>query len=275
MEFSWSFYDIWRWMNVIERATILTIAVMSLCAVCTLLLHAVQQAKAYIAARASIRILKQKPILDEAIADLSKRAELSSLIVLGGLEAFQYAPTFVSDMEAVQLAESAMQRCERTIHLEVQRSLIPLDTIANVAPFIGMFATIFGIFSSFRGGDSRATGLQIVSFGLAFALIPLVIGLSVALVSIWGYSNVSRALERLDAENTRLMREVVGYLHDQSRKQNTGPSDGSAAPMTRLQKAHHRGTRLMLFTLWLWWLLFAIPIGTGAIAGLYSLFGRP
>ena len=275
MEFSWSLYDIWRWMNVIERATILPMALMSLCAVYTLLLHALQQAKANIAARASIQILKQRLIPGEAIADLNKRAHVLSLIVLGGLEAFQYAPSSVSDTEAVQLAESAMQRCERTINLDAERSLIPLDTIANVAPLLGMFATIFGIFSSFRGHDSNATGLQIVSFGLAFALIPLATGLSVALMSAWGYRSVSRAVERIDTQNTSLMRQVVQYLHGQSRERNTGPSEVSTTPMTRLQKAHHRGTRLVLCALWLWWLLFAVPISLGIVAGLYSLFSQP
>lgn len=272
MEFSWSFYDIWRWMNVVERASILTMAVILLGAVYTLLVQAVQQSKAHLAARASIRILKQKPILGEAVADLNKRAFLSSLIVLGGVDAFQHARRSVSDIEAVQLAESAMRRCERTIHLDAQLSLVPLDTIANVAPLIGMFATIFGILSSFRGGDSRATGLQIVSFGVAFALIPLAVGLSVALMSAWGYGNVSRAVERLDARNIRLMREVVAYLHDQCGARHTSPSEVSATPVTRLQKAHHRGTRLVLCALWMWWLLFAIPMGIGIVVGLYSLF---
>jgi biopolymer transport protein ExbB/TolQ len=276
MEFSWSLYDIWQWTNVIERASILTMAVMSLGALYTLLLNAVQQAKTHKAARAEIRVLQQKPILAEAIADLNTRAHPFSMVVLTGLETFQYAPHSVSDIEAVQLAESAMQRCERTIHLDAQLSLVPLDTIANVAPLIGMFATIFGILSSFRGGhDSKATGLQIVSFGLAFALIPLAIGLSVALLSAWGYGTVSRAVERLDAQNTALMQEVVRYLNDQSREQNAGPSEAGATPITRLQKTHHRGTRFVLCALWMWWLLFAIPMGIGLGLGVYSLFTRP
>ena len=273
MEFSWSLYDIWRWMNVIERASILTMAVMSLCALYTLLLTALQQAKARIAACSSIRILKRRPVLAEAIADLKKHSRLLSLIVLSGLEAFQCAPSSVSDTEAVQLAESAMQRCERTIRFDTQRSLIPLDTIANVAPLIGMFATIFGILSSFRGNDSNATGLQIVSFGVAFALIPLAIGLSVALLSAWGCGTVSRAAARLDAQSTGLMREVVGYLQGQVRN-GTPMSEVSATPMTRLQKTRHRGTRFVLGAVWVWWLLFAIPMGIGIVAGLYSLFSR-
>jgi len=274
MEFSWSLYDIWRWMKVIERASILTMAVMSLCALYTLLLTALQQAKTRIAACSSIRILKQKPILAEVIADL-KHSILVSLIALSGLEAFQCAPSSVSDAEAVQLAESAMQRCERTIRFDRQRSLIPLDTIANVAPLIGMFATIFGILSSFRGHDSKATGLQTVSFGVSFALLPLAIGLAVALMSAWGYGNVSRAVERLEAQNTALMGEVVAYLHGQGRERNTNGSEASATPMTRLQKTHHRGTRLVLCALWMWWLLLAIPMGIGIGLGVYSLFSRP
>ena len=195
MEFSWSLYDIWQWMNVIERASILTMAVMSLCALYTLLLTALQQAKTRIATRSSSRILKQKPILAEVIADLKIHSHPMSFIVLSGLEAFQCAPGSVSEAEAVQLAESAMQRCDRTIRLDAQHSLIPLDTIANTAPLIGMVATIIGILSTFRGNDSKATGLQIVSFGVAFALIPLAIGLSVALLSAWGCGTVSRAAE--------------------------------------------------------------------------------
>jgi hypothetical protein len=93
-------------------------------------------------------------------------------------------------------------------------------------------------------------------------------------MTTWAYGNVSRAVERLDAQNTALIQEVVGYLNDQFRSQNTGPSKAGATPMTRSQKTHHRGTRFVLTALWLWWLLFAIPIGIGIILGVYSLFTR-
>ena len=178
-----------------EKTSILTMAVMSLCALYTLLLTALQQAKARIAACSSIRILKRRPVLAEAIADLKKHSRLLSLIVLSGLEAFQCAPSSVSDTEAVlKVAPSAMRRCERTIRFDTQRSLVGLLRYdCECCTFDRNVCHDIRNLSSFEENDSNATGLQIVSFGVAFALIPLAIGLSVALLSAWGCGTVSRA----------------------------------------------------------------------------------
>ena len=208
----------------------------------------------------------------EIVASLGGKNDLSSPLVAAGLHAFQTAPSSLSNAEAIQSAELAIERRDRTAHLEAQRSLIPLDTIASVAPFLGMIATIIGILGSFRGNDSKMTGLQSISIEIAISLIPMIVGLAVAVVATWFYGHVSRGIEKLEARCSKLMLTLVAYLNAQSREQLTSTPLDSLPPRTDATKTLHHGMRLLLCALWLWWLLFAIPVSLGIVWGLYSLF---
>ena len=78
-------------------------------------------------------------------------------------------------------------------------SLSFLATCVNVAPFIGLFGTIWGIMHSFYaiGLLKRAT-LETVAPGLAEALITTAIGLAVAIPASVAYNFLTRMLGRIE-----------------------------------------------------------------------------
>ncbi len=100
----------------------------------------------------------------------------------------------------------------------------------------------------------------------------MIVALGVAAIAAWFYGIVSSGIERLNAQNLELMLEVVAYLDTQSREQLTSTPLDSLPPRTDATKTLHHGMRLLLCALWLWWLLFAIPLSLGIVWGLYSLF---
>jgi len=86
----------------------------------------------------------------------------------------------------------------------LDRQLIVLASIASSAPFIGLFATVWGIMTSFRAiAISKNTSLAVVAPGIAEALFATAIGLFAAIPALIFYNvlqgRVARAQARMEA----------------------------------------------------------------------------
>lgn len=90
---------------------------------------------------------------------------------------------------AKQDAGGAMER-EAKIHLLRLEARLPLlATIGSLAPFIGLFGTVFGIINAFRDlASTNAGGAGVVSEGIAEALIATASGLFVAITAIFVFN---------------------------------------------------------------------------------------
>lgn len=260
----WSWYGMWSWMGPITKATVVLMVLLLLCAIYNFLEQVEKQQGGRIAANSALEILHRGAPLKEVVASIETLDDRqSSSVVLAGLEAFKTAPSGVSDVLAVRLAERAMERQEALAHLEARRSLILLDTVANLAPMLGMFATTRAILHTFGGiAMARQAFFAYITKSISHAVVPAAIGLAVAAPTALFYSSVSRRIENLDARNLAMMQEVLSYLRDQPRvsSEDTLPID------TRTRKALHCGNRLMLSGVWLWWLYFAGLLVAGAFA---------
>jgi biopolymer transport protein TolQ len=72
---------------------------------------------------------------------------------------------------------------------ELERNVAFLATSANVAPFIGLLGTCWGIMYSFMNiGAQKSASLIVVAPGIAEALIATIIGLAVAIPSVVAYN---------------------------------------------------------------------------------------
>jgi biopolymer transport protein TolQ len=66
--------------------------------------------------------------------------------------------------------------------------LSTLASIGSIAPFVGLFGTVWGIINSFRGLSSGGATLDAVAPGIAEALIATAIGLITAIPAVWFYN---------------------------------------------------------------------------------------
>ena len=77
-------------------------------------------------------------------------------------------------------------------HKEVEKyenKLTFLATVGSVAPFIGLFGTVWGIMNSFQSiAISRNTSLAIVAPGIAEALFATALGLLAAIPAVVAYN---------------------------------------------------------------------------------------
>lgn len=74
----------------------------------------------------------------------------------------------------------------------LQKGLPFLATIGAVAPFVGLFGTVWGIMSSFQGiASSNNTSLSVVAPGIAEALFATALGLAAAIPAVVFYNRIS------------------------------------------------------------------------------------
>ncbi|MBT3071814.1 protein TolQ [Rhodomicrobium sp. Az07] len=90
---------------------------------------------------------------------------------------------------------------EVTITREMERleaRLLFLATVGAVAPFIGLFGTVWGIMTAFQGiATSKNTNLAVVAPGIAEALFATALGLLAAIPAVIFYNAFQQSASRL------------------------------------------------------------------------------
>ena len=95
----------------------------------------------------------------------------------------------------------------------MKRGLNSLATISSVAPFIGVFGTLLGIFNSFRGvGTEKSTVMYLTLTYLSDALLPTALGVLVAVLAFCFYKYLLASLENFDVEMKNASLELVDEL---------------------------------------------------------------
>ena len=96
------------------------------------------------------------------------------------------------------------QRLDRVMNITVSREMETLEKRINflastgsVAPFVGLFGTVWGIMNSFHAiGASKDTSLAAVAPGISEALFATALGLVAAIPAVLAYNKISGDIER-------------------------------------------------------------------------------
>ena len=119
--------------------------------------------------------------------------------------------------------EGARSRLALVMHSalteEVDRLAVRLNilaTVGSVAPFVGLFGTVWGIMRSFTAiAGANNTSLAVVAPGIAEALFATALGLFAAIPAVIAYNRMSFGINRLEA---RLQRFADGFHATLSRE---------------------------------------------------------
>jgi biopolymer transport protein ExbB/TolQ len=118
-----------------------------------------------------------------------------------------------------------MSRTAREFLTHAEGGLPNLAVISSVAPFIGLFGTVWGIMTSFAGiAQSQDTSLAVVAPGIAEALAATAYGLAAAIPASIGYNRIGSSFARLG-------QEVAHYIEDEALHMTSG-----AGPRAKQQK---------------------------------------
>jgi biopolymer transport protein TolQ len=99
---------------------------------------------------------------------------------------------------------------------QLQRGLSVLATVGSVAPFVGLFGTVWGIMNAFQGiAASNNTSLAVVAPGIAEALFATALGLVAAIPAVVAYNRASGDLNNYASRLSTLVGLVEVQLSRQ------------------------------------------------------------
>lgn len=88
-----------------------------------------------------------------------------------------------------------------------------LATVGSVAPFVGLFGTVWGIMRSFSDiAGANNTSLAVVAPGIAEALFATALGLFAAIPAVIAYNRMTHGLNRIEAKLLRFADSFHGTL---------------------------------------------------------------
>jgi biopolymer transport protein ExbB len=99
------------------------------------------------------------------------------------------------------------------------RGMWVLDTVVTAAPLLGLLGTLFGMMQSFRLiGPDGLVNPGGVTAGVAEALIATAVGLSIALIALFGFNYLTRLQAQMLDEMERLGTRLLDHIRLDARE---------------------------------------------------------
>lgn len=122
-------------------------------------------------------------------------------------------PKIALTFEALEEVKSAVQRTSNEELERLEKYLVFLATCGNVAPFLGLLGTIWGVMDSFRSiGVKGSASLAVVAPGIATALIATIVGLAVAIPAVIGFNYFNNKLRGFSVLFDNFSSELVSQI---------------------------------------------------------------
>ena len=104
-------------------------------------------------------------------------------------------------LRSLTAVDRALMRAS-TVEVNKLEKRIPfLATTASIAPFIGLFGTVWGIMMAFQGiGETGSTSLGVVAPGIADALVATAAGLFAAIPAVYFYNSLTNRVKLFESE---------------------------------------------------------------------------
>ena len=187
-------------------------------------------------------IFRKKKVLDRAAreADLFEErfwsgAELSKLYAgatkrnrdIGGLEAIFESGFREFSRQRLRRGADArthLEGAQRGMRVATSRELDGLEhnleflaSVGSIAPYVGLFGTVWGIMISFQGlAQLKEATIATVAPGISEALIATAMGLFAAIPAVWAYNRYATKVERLAVRYDAFGEEFSSILERQS-----------------------------------------------------------
>lgn len=124
-----------------------------------------------------------------------------------------------------------MSRTAREFLSQAEGGLPNLAVISSVAPFVGLFGTVWGIYHALMGiGAAGQATIDKVAGPIGEALIMTALGLAVAIPAVLGYNALVRGNKAITARLNRFAHDLHAYLVTGARVSGAG---GKVVPMKK------------------------------------------
>ena len=146
-------------------------------------------------ARHGLRTLASVRVLAEAAQHFDKTNSPIAQFVQAAVTELRLSDDVMDRGGIKDRVATRLERVEANGGRHMSRGTGVLATIGAIAPFVGLFGTVWGIMNSFIGiSKSQTTNLAVVAPGIAEALLATAAGLVVAIPAVVIYNAFSRAI---------------------------------------------------------------------------------
>ena len=185
-------------------------------------------------------IFRKKKVLDRAEREAEafeerfwSGADLSKLYAgasqrnrdVGGMESI-FEAGFREFSRQRRVADSRMQLegAQRGMRVATARELDGLEhnleflaNVGSIAPYVGLFGTVWGIMISFQGlANVKEATIATVAPGISEALIATAMGLFAAIPAVWAYNHYATKVERIAVRYEAFGEEFASILERQA-----------------------------------------------------------
>ena len=187
-------------------------------------------------------IFRKKRVLDRASREADSfeerfwsGAELSKLYAgaternrdIGGLEAiFEGGFREFNKVRQRRGVDSRIQleSAQRAMRAAASRELDGLEhnleflaNVGSIAPYVGLFGTVWGIMVSFQGlANVKEATIATVAPGISEALIATAMGLFAAIPAVWAYNRFATKVDRISVRYDTFSEEFASILQRQA-----------------------------------------------------------
>lgn len=180
--------------DAVVKAVIIGLALASVMTWTVWLAKIIELRRARRGARAALDALLRARSLAEATDGATKRRHVVAQLVTAAQNEIRESPDLRPEGIKERLSWQ-LDRIELAAGRQVARGMSVLATIGAVAPFVGLFGTVWGIMNSFVGiSHAHTTNLAVVAPGIAEALLATAFGLAAAIPAVVIYNAFTRSI---------------------------------------------------------------------------------
>jgi len=237
-------WGMYQGADTVVKSVMISLLLASLLTWTVCLYKSVQLRQASRQSQRLLQHLQQCASFTQALKGVLQHPGASTSLVKSCQHELTLSGTFkASDSSLKERLAASLERVQAGLSAKMNRGTGALATIGSVAPFVGLFGTVWGIMNSFIGiAETQTTNLAVVAPGIAEALLATAFGLVAAIPAVVIYNHFARGISqyraRLTDIATALMLIISRDLDRQSLAEEEKESHGgNEADTDALQEA--------------------------------------
>ena len=180
---------LWAGGDIIARSVLILLLIMSLASWYVMLTKLWDQRKLKQAARVVEKQFWTAPSLKDDVDRLKKGDDFRAIAEDGLRAASHHDGRLTDRIELNEWITMSLQRASEQVQSKMHLGLGLLATVGSVAPFVGLFGTVWGILNALVSiGIAGQASIDKVAGPVGEALIMTAIGLFVAVPAVMGYN---------------------------------------------------------------------------------------
>jgi biopolymer transport protein ExbB len=222
---------LWAGGDLVSRSVLILLAIMSLSSWYVILTKLWDQRKLKQSARVVEKQFWTAPSLKDGVERLKKGDDFRTIAEDGLRAASHHDGRLTDRIDLHEWITMSLQRAVDGVNSKLQGGLGLLATVGSVAPFVGLFGTVWGILNALVGiGIAGQASIDKVAGPVGEALIMTALGLFVAVPAVMGYNWLLGRNKALQDALRNFASDLHAYLVSGARVGVTGNEMGGARP---------------------------------------------